>query len=277
MAFELAVQEHLLPGADLIDKFRFARRAGFDAIELRGQGELRFRERLPELRAARDAGVVMPSVCVAMPHFIGSFDAGLRRDAIDNMKSLLDVIVEVGGRGAVTPAAYGQFSLRLPPFVPPRPPDQDREVLLEGLTELGKHAEEVGGEVWLEPLNRYEDHMVNTLDQAVELCEAVGLPSVKVMADFFHMNIEELDLAASIRRAGSWIGHVQLADSSRLEPGTGHLDFAPAFRALAESGFDGCLALECRLSGDPAEVLPPCARFLREQAAEHRLAEPARG
>jgi len=267
MPLKFAVQEHLLPGTDLIGKYEFARSAGFDAIELRGEGGFRFRERLPELRAARDAGVVMPSVCVAMPHFIGSFDARLRRDAIDNMKSLLDVIVEVGGRGAVTPAAYGQFSLRLPPFVPPRSPEEDREVLLEGLTELGKHAEEVGGEVWLEPLNRYEDHMVNTLDQAVALCEAVGIPSVRVMADFFHMNIEELDLAASIRRAGRWIGHVQLGDSSRLEPGTGHLDFAPAFRALAETGFDGYLALECRLSGDPETVLPPSGRFLRAQAA----------
>jgi sugar phosphate isomerase/epimerase len=90
-----------------------------------------------------------------------------------------------------------------------------------------------------------------------------------VMADFFHMNIEELDLTASIRRAGPWIGHVQLADSSRLEPGTGHLDFAAPFQALAEAGFDGYLALECGLSGDPREVLPPCARFLRA-AAEGR-------
>jgi sugar phosphate isomerase/epimerase len=267
MPLKFAVQEHLLPGADLIEKHAFARSIGFDAVELRGEGGFRFRERLPELRAARDAGVAMPSVCVAMSHFIGSFDADLRRDAIENMKSLLDVIVEVGGKGVVTPAAYGQFSMRLPPFVPPRSAEQDREVLIEGLTELGKHAEEIGAEVWLEPLNRYEDHMVNTLDQAVALCEAVALPSVRVMADFFHMNIEELDLPASIRRAGSWIGHVQLGDSSRLEPGTGHLEFAPAFRALAEAGFDGHLALECRLSGDPAEVLPPSARFLRAQAA----------
>jgi sugar phosphate isomerase/epimerase len=263
---KFAVQEHLLPGKDLVEKFEFARSVGFEGIELRGAGGFQFRERLPELRSARAAGVVMPSVCVAMDSFIGSFDAQRRRDAVDNLKSLLDVIVEVGGVGVVTPAAYGQFSLRLPPFIPPRTPEQDREVLIDGLVEVGKHAASVGGEVWLEPLNRYEDHMVNTLDRAVDLCEAVGLPSVKVTADFFHMNIEELDIATSIRRAGPWIGHVQLGDSSRLEPGTGHLDFASGFAALTETGFDGYLALECRLSGDPTVVLPPCGRFLHAQA-----------
>jgi sugar phosphate isomerase/epimerase len=270
MALKLAVQEQMLPGENLIEKFDFATAAGFDAIELRGAGDLRFRERLPELRAARAAGVVMPSVCVMMDHFIGDFDADLRRDAIDNMKSLLEVIVQAGGFGAITPAAYGLFSLALPPFTPPRSPEEDRKVLLGGLVELGEHAAAEGAVLLLEPLNRYEDHMVNTLDQAVSLCREVGLPSVKVMGDFFHMSIEEVDLAASIGRAEGWLGHMQLGDSNRLEPGAGHLDFGPSLRALEEIGFDGYLAMECGLSGDPAAVLPRVAQYLRSQARPAR-------
>jgi sugar phosphate isomerase/epimerase len=263
MALKLAAQEQMAPGADLVAKYEFLVGAGFDGVELRGEGELQFRERLPELRAARDAGVVMPSVCVMMDHFIGDFHPERRRDAIENMKSLLSVIAEVGGYGAITPAAFGLFSRALPPFSPPRPPEEDRQVLLDALGELGQHAQREGALLLLEPLNRYEDHMVNTLDQAVELCRAVGLDSVRVMGDFFHMSLEEADLAESIRRAGPFLAHMQLGDSNRLQPGAGHLDFGPPLKALEEIGFQGFLAMECHLDGDPATVLPAAARYLR--------------
>jgi sugar phosphate isomerase/epimerase len=222
----LACQEQLIPGPDLPAKDDFIRSAGFDGIELRGAGGLGFARRLPELRAARKAGVELPTVCVMMDHFIGDFDPERRHDALVNLKSQLSVIAELGGYGAVTPAAYGMFSRRLPPFTPPRSPTQDRAVLLETLGELGRHAASEGTWLLLEPLNRYEDHMVNTLDQAVELCRAAGTGAVKVVADLFHMNIEEDDLAASIRRAAPYLGHVQLGDSNRLQPGAGHLDRA---------------------------------------------------
>jgi sugar phosphate isomerase/epimerase len=259
----LACQEQLIPGSDLIAKYDFIRAAGFDGIELRGAGGFGLRRRLPELQAARKAGVELPTVCVMMDHFIGDFDAGRRRDALENMKSQLSVIAELGGYGAVTPAAYGMFSRRLPPFTPPRSPEQDRTVLLEALGELGRHAAGEGTWLLLEPLNRYEDHMVNTLDQAVELCQATGTGAVRVCADLFHMNIEEDDLAASIRRAGPFLGHVQLGDSNRLQPGAGHIDWPAALAALAEVGFDGYLAMECRLRGAPETVLPETAAFLR--------------
>lgn len=260
---KLACQEHLIPGSSLIEKWACISAAGFDGIELRGHGDFEFRERLPELREARSAGVVMPSVCVIMDHFIGDFDGARRRDAIDNMRSLLSVIAEVGGYGAITPAAYGMFSLRLPPFQPPRSPEDDRQVLIEGLSELGEHAAEAGVYVLLEPLNRYEDHMVNTLAQAVDLCKAVGLPSVKIMADLFHMNIEEQDLAAAITEAGEYVAHVHLADSNRRQPGLGHTDFKAAFGALKAIGFQGFMALECHLTGEPETALTETARFLR--------------
>ena len=260
---KLACQEHLIPGDNLTEKWEFISEAGFDGIELRGHGAFQFQQRLPELREARRAGVVMPSVCVIMDHFIGDFDATRRRDAIDNMRSLLSVIAEVGGYGAITPASYGMFSLRLPPFKPPRSAEEDRQVLLEGLSELGEHAASAGVAVLFEPLNRYEDHMVHTLGEAVDLCEAVGLPSVKVMADFFHMNIEEQDLVGAITQAGQYLAHVHLADSNRLQPGMGHTNFGPAFQALKQIGFDGYMALECHLHGEPRTALSETAHHIR--------------
>jgi sugar phosphate isomerase/epimerase len=180
------------------------------------------------------------------------------------MKSLLSVIAEVGGAGAITPAAFGLFSRALPPWdPPPRTPEQDRDVLIDALAELAEHAAAEGVEIWLEPLNRYEDHMINRLEQAADICRIVGRPVLKVMADTFHMNIEEDDPAVAIRAVGELIGHVQLGDSARFQPGTGHVDFAAEFAALKEVGFDGWAAMECAIRGDPRDALPEVARLLR--------------
>lgn len=267
---KLACQEQLLPGDDLVEKFDFARRAGFDGIELRAKGDGGFAARLPELRAAARAGVVMRTVCPDTDHFIGDFDPERRRDAIAQLRSQLSVTAELGGEGVLTPASWGMFSLRLPPFTPPRTPEQDREVLLEALVPLAEHA--AGEGVWLalEALNRYEDYMLNRLDQVVELAEeveaATGNRAVRACADFFHLNIEEDDLPKAIVAAGPWVSHVHVDDSNRLQPGTGHLDFSGVFTALQEIDYDGWYALECRLRGDPETALPATARFLRQFA-----------
>jgi sugar phosphate isomerase/epimerase len=264
---KLACQEQLIPGDDLIQKWEFITRAGFEGIELQGFDNFRFRARLDELKTAGKAGVVMPSVCVISDHFIGDFDAERRRDAVENMKSLLSVIGEVGGHGAITPAAWGMFSRRLPPFEPPRSEAEDCAVLLEGLHELGEHAGREGVTVFLEPLNRYEDHMVNSLAQAISLVDEVAMPSVRIMGDLFHMNIEEDDIPASIRGAGDRLAHVHLADSNRAHPGSGHTDFRAAFDALRSIGFSGYMAMESGIRGDPEEVLPEVGRLLGPLAA----------
>jgi sugar phosphate isomerase/epimerase len=257
----LACQEHLLPGEGIQQKWEVALAAGFDGIELRGTRD--WRERLGALEAARERGVVFSSVCLIDDRFIGDLDAVRRREAVEHMKDLLSGIAALDGVGAITPAAYGIATRRLPPFEVPRTPEEDRRVLAEALQELGEHADGEGVLVLLEPLNRYEDHMLNRLEQAVELCGAVKLGSVRVMGDLFHMNIEEDDIAGAIRRADGYLAHVHLADSNRLQPGAGHTDFAPALAALRDIGFEGYLALECGIDGDPQTVLPQVVRTLR--------------
>ena len=257
----LACQEHILPGDGILEKWEFAASAGFDGIELRGTED--WRERLDELRAVREQGVVFSSVCLISDRFIGDFDADRRREAVEHMKHLLSGIAELGGTGAVTPAAYGLASRRLPPFEVPRTEEEDRRVLLDALEELGELAEKEGTLVLLEPLNRYEDHMLNRVEQAAELCEAVGRPSVKVMGDLFHMNIEEDDLGETIKQADDYLAHVHLADSNRVQPGAGHTNLAGAFEALRSVGFEGYMAMECGIRGDARKVLPEVVRHLR--------------
>jgi sugar phosphate isomerase/epimerase len=261
MRLKLACQEHLVPGDTLEAKWEVLAQAGFAGIELHGRDQA-FPERLPELQRAKRAGVPLPSVCLISDHFIGDFDAERRRDAIENMKGLLTTIAAVGGEGAVTPAAFGLASRALPPFAVPRSPEEDREVLLVGLAELAEHARAEGVLIYLEPLNRYEDHMLNRVEQAAELAAAVGSDHIKVLGDLFHMGIEEDDSAAAIRAAGPALAHVHLADSGRAHPGTGQFDYAPIVAALHEIGFDGHLAMECGIRGDvPAALAQVAAIF----------------
>lgn len=262
----LTCQEQLLPGDTLQEKWDAAVAFGYDGIELRGQGGHRIRERLPELHRARRDGVVMNTVCVEMLHFLGDFDPDRRRDAVANLRTQLSVIAELGGTAAMTPASYGMFSRRLPPFTPPRDEAGDRAVLLDGLGELGRHAEREGVQILLEPLNRYEDHMVNRLEQAVELAVATGLDSVGVVADSYHMNIEEQHPPTALLAAAGRLAHVQVSDSNRLEPGAGHLDWPAFLAALDCIGYTGELAAECRLSGPAEQVLPKAAATLRAAA-----------
>ncbi|MGP3922123.1 sugar phosphate isomerase/epimerase family protein [Streptomyces sp. 8N616] len=262
-----ACQEQLLPGETLQQKWEFAQDAGYDAIELRGgPGGFRFRDRLPELRRALADGVVMPTVCAQIPQFCGAFEEEQRRDAIVQLKSQLSVIAELGGLGAQAPASYGMFSRGLPPFEPARPADEEREELLAGVTELGEHAKREGVVLFLEPLNRYEDHLVNRLGQAVELIRTVGMDSVRIGIASFHMNIEESDPAAAILAAAPYIGHAHVSDSNRYQPGAGHLDWPAWLGALDAAGYDGHLTVACRLSGDPAQALRSIPAFLHRAA-----------
>ncbi|MFF4902701.1 sugar phosphate isomerase/epimerase family protein [Streptomyces sp. NPDC001068] len=267
MTLKTAAQEQLLPGDTLQAKWEFAQDAGYDAIELRARGDFHFASRLGELKQAQKDGVVMPTVCVEMLHFFAAFDDDLRRDAIAQMKSQLTVIGELGGLGAQTPASYGMFSRRLPPFEPPRTEKEDREVLLAGLTELGEHARKEGVTLFLEPLNRYEDHMVNRLEQAADLIREVGSSSVRIGIDSYHMNIEESDPAAAIVAHADVIGHAQVSDSNRFQPGAGHLDWAAWLGALHTIGYDGYLAAECRLTGDPTAAVRSVPAFLKRSGA----------
>jgi D-psicose/D-tagatose/L-ribulose 3-epimerase len=109
-----------------------------------------------------------------------------------------------------------------------------------------------GPVIALEALNRYETHLLRTLADAEGLRRLIDSPNVQLMADVFHMNIEEDSTAAALRAHAEHIVHVHLADSQRREPGSGQLDFDAVFEALGDSGYTGVLAMEFLPAPDAA-------------------------
>lgn len=122
----------------------------------------------------------------------------------------------------------------------------------EAVAELSAHARSLGTFFLLEPLNRYETVMLRTVSDAADLISRHGITGCKVLADLFHMNIEEASIDGTLRQHGSLIGHVHWADSNRRAVGLGHTDAAPVAAALREMGYDGYVSAEVFPQPDPA-------------------------
>ena len=114
-----------------------------------------------------------------------------------------------------------------------------RPMLTEALQKLADIAGPLGVDLIIEPVNRYEVDFLHTLNQAAELLSGVGRPNVALMADVFHMNIEEAHIGQSLKQAALWLRYLHLADSNRLAPGWGHLDLDEVFAALKQINYCG--------------------------------------
>ena len=147
---------------------------------------------------------------------------------------------------------------------------QRREHHLACLKECCHAAAEVGVSLLLEPLNRYECDWLNTTENALSVIEQLGTPNVKYLADTYHMNIEEVNIAASIRRAGSSLGYVHLVDSNRCGPGQGHLPFGEVLNALKDVGYDGYLSFECLPKPDAERAIKNSLSYIKELLADLR-------
>jgi sugar phosphate isomerase/epimerase len=124
-------------------------------------------------------------------------------------------------------------------------------------------ASQAGVNLVLEPINRYETDYLNTVDETLEVVRQVGSPALKVLVDTFHMNIEEVDMLASVRRAAPHLGRVHLADSNRRSPGHGHVDMRGVLRVLREVGYQGYLAFEVLPLPNPRQAAEDAARTVR--------------
>lgn len=147
----------------------------------------------------------------------------------------------------------------------PRSLAGDRKAVSDSLRYLDEAAARTGTTVFLEPLNRYQDHMINTLADARRYIVEGGLKHVKIIGDFYHMNIEEDNLCRAFHDNRDLLGHVHIADNHRYQPGSGAIDFHAAFDRLRADGYDGYIVYECRIrADDPALAYRQSLDFLRQ-------------
>jgi len=112
------------------------------------------------------------------------------------------------------------------------------------LRECAEFAQDKNITLTLEPVNRYESNLINTIQEGIEFIERVGVPGVGLLVDTFHMNIEEVSIYDSIIKAKKHITHVHFADSNRWAPGCGHLDFNKIVNTLKDINYQGYVSAE---------------------------------
>jgi sugar phosphate isomerase/epimerase len=253
--------QYIIPGETLPERLRTLEELGYELIQLaRGtfagdHGHLEQAFAGSSIRIAV-AGVGGPSLAASTPEE--------RREAVECLRRSLELAARYGAIGA--PLARSHTLPDLSPLWSAN--DLARALVVDGLRQVQPLCRDLGVCVLVEPLNRYESPFVQTLADAAAICEEVGGGTLKILADFYHMQLEESDIEAAVVAAGPHIGFVHVADSNRCEPGSGHADFGPLFRGLKRIGYQGYVSLECRvLAEDRRRMLAEVRDLLRDRWA----------
>lgn len=120
-----------------------------------------------------------------------------------------------------------------------RPDAGARERVLAAYYRLAEKAKAAGVRLGIEPVNRYESNVINTLEQAAEIVRAVDPETMFVQMDTYHMNIEEADIVGAIEATQDVLGYAHVGESNRRALGSGTFNFDAYFKALARVGYSG--------------------------------------
>ncbi|MDK2896006.1 MAG: 5-keto-L-gluconate epimerase [Candidatus Atribacteria bacterium] len=217
------------------------KKLGYQGIELavRNPNEIEMGEVKP---AIDDSGLTVPAIGTGQAFIeeglsLSSLEAGVRKKTIERLKSHVDFASQ--WRSLVI---IGLIRGNLPLEEEKR--GEALAYFKESLLECSHFAKEKGIKLVIEPLNRYEINFLNTIEETSEFISSLQDDNLGILADSFHMNIEEVDFYQSIFGAGKYIWHFHVADSNRWAPGWGHTDFTSIFRALQDINYQGFVSAE---------------------------------
>ena len=246
-----AINNWVYADEPLRDTFSRLAKFGYDGVELKGEPELYSPTEIQSLCQEFDmqiTSVLGWNIWGIPGRDLASPDIKERSAAIQYGKDGIDFSAAVGAPILIVlPAPAG----RTTPIGNPRTEEQwstayqaEWSNAVDSVQQMAAYAESRDIVLAVEPINRYETYLLTTVDEALRFINDVGADNVKLNVDTFHMNIDEADLAAAVRKAGDRLVHVHAADSNRQAPGRGHTDFTAVFQALNEVGFDGTIVLE---------------------------------
>jgi D-psicose/D-tagatose/L-ribulose 3-epimerase len=226
---------------DSVKLFPKFKKWGFDTVELPIEDPSHIDA--AKVRAAADkAGLAIGSICACMGpgrDFRGTAEEQVT--AMTYCKALIDQAVVLGCPSIIGPvySVVGKADA-----VEPAQQKVEWQLVVKNLKELCKYAEAQGVQICVEPLNRFETDFLNTCDQGLKLIKAVGSKALKLHLDTFHMNIEEKNQAASIKKAGKHLAHFHACGTDRGTPGGDSLNWKEIVGALKAVGYKGDVVIE---------------------------------
>ena len=227
----------------------FCKQVGYDGVEF-NVGIVSDPEECRKFGAyAMDLGLGVTSVGTFAPDICNpvSPDPQLRANTIPEFRKFVDLTVALGGTLICGPLYQG-----LGYFSGARPTEQEWEWSVETMRPCFAYAREKGITVAVEPLNRFETYLVNTVEEGVRYVRDIGLDNVGLLVDTMHSNIEELNVAEAYRSALPYIRHVHISENDRGIPGTGHACGREIFDVFRQGGYDGYLTIEAFNLGAPS-------------------------
>lgn len=176
-----------------------------------------------------------------------SASSEIRQKAIDRIKAQIDFAVQIGNPIIIIGLIRGVTSSSIGW-------EKAWNLALSAVRECAVYGQKEGTKLAIEPINRYETDLINTLDEAGRFLEEVGEKNVGILPDTFHMNIEEPSIELSIKKVQDKIIHFHIADSNRWPPKYGHLNFPSILEALKEIGYSGFISAETLPKPNPEEA-----------------------
>jgi len=224
-----------------IDK---AAELGFDVLEVNGGtiAQMTSKE-CQSLRAHADDKNIILSYCIGLPlkYDIASEEKDVRENGVAFLQKMAESIGKMGG-GNLSGILYGSWPTVMPHGVTDKRPFFERSVA--SMKKAIKAAEDNNVIFNMEVVNRFEQFLLNTCDEAIAYIEAVGSPNVKILLDTFHMNIEEDFIGEAIHKAGEKLGHFHVGENNRMPPGYGHIPWTEVGAALRKISYQGYVIME---------------------------------
>jgi sugar phosphate isomerase/epimerase len=251
---------------DLRERAELLERLGYDGIELGpeflGVPAESIRDRLAGTKIAVSAIVGSIKLLAPAPEE--------RRAGIEVTRARLGMAKALGAAGVIEVPTFGPCRFPETAGQPPPHAIEDR-LLSEALAGLAPDAARAGVPILLEPLTRKETHYMNLQAHGARIIEAAAPGQARLLSDFYHMQMEEADIARTLAEHGRHTAYVHLADGeARTRPGSLPFDYRPGFRSLKQHGFSGWLTMEFRLAaGESAEsALGKGLDYIRRQWEE---------
>ena len=183
------------------------------------------------------------SCCIGLPPSsdLASSDPGVRKAGVAHLGRIADAMVECG-IDRLTGIIYSCWPAALEGRQAGK--QQALEWSVAAMKEAMKKAEDLGLTYNVEVVNRFEQFLLNTAEEAVAYVQRVGSPNIRILLDTYHMNIEEDSFQEAIMTAGKLLGHLHTGESNRKPPGRGHIPWKEIGATLKEVGFQGWVVME---------------------------------
>lgn len=227
--------------ASIHELFPKIAKMGFDVVEIALEDPLLVD--VHELKNALQQYNLRADICGAFgpTRDLTNEDEAIHRNCFSYIEACLDICVELGSGffGGPMYSAVGKARM-----VPPEQRKKEWELAVKNLRTVCDIAGARGVRIALEPLNRFESDLVNTVEDVLRLIKDIDHPAAAIMLDGFHMNIEERNIEQAIIDAGKKLIHVQVSENYRGTPGTGQTRWDAFRKGLEKINYSGTVTIE---------------------------------